>query len=158
MRQAPGFEIDQGAAAEIFDKRNVALSGEGGELCRRRRGGKALDRVVAGVRLQDQPGVGADRGSEIAEMGTVGGADLAQPCPRARHDVGQTERPADLDQLAARDNRLAAVGQRIQRQHQGGGIVVDGERRLGPGQPDEPARDMIVALAAPAGLGVVFER
>ena len=78
----------------------------------------------------------ADRGGEIGEMGAVGGADLAQPRAGACHDVGQAERAADLDQLAARDDRLAPVGQRVQRQHQGAGIVVDGERRLGPGQPD----------------------
>ena len=50
------------------------------------------------------------------------------------------------------------VGQRVQRQHQRAGIVVDGERRLGAGQPLEPARDMVVALAAAAGLEIVFER
>jgi len=65
----------------------------------RNRGGEAVDRVIAGVDLQDQRRLGADRGGEIAQMGAVGGTDLAQPGAGALHDVGQAERAADLDQL-----------------------------------------------------------
>src|SRR5208282_6741984 len=49
-------------------------------------------------------------------------------------------------------------GQRIQRQHQCGRVVVDRECRLGAGQSDQPTRNVVVALAAPATLDVVFER
>ncbi len=131
--------------------------GERREVRRRNRSGKALDRVIAGMCFQDQRGLRPDCRGEIGEVGAVGGADLAQAGPSADHDVGQAERAADLDQFAARDDRLAPVGERIQHQHQRAGIVVDGERRLGPGQPPEPARDMVVPLAAPAGFEVVFE-
>ena len=117
-----------------------------------------MDRVIAGVDLQDQRRLGTDRGGEIAQMGAVGGTDLAQPRAGALHDVGQAERAADLDQLAARDDRLAPGRQRVQCQHQRAGIVVDRERRLGAGQAHEPGGDMVVALAAPAAVEIVFQR
>ena len=107
--------------------------------------------------LEDQRGFRPDRVGEIAQMRAVCRADLAQPRAGALHDVGQAEGAADLDQFAARDERLAPGRQRVQRQQQRPGIVVDRERRLGPGQPLEPERDMVVALAAPAAGDVVFE-
>ena len=46
------------------------------------------------------------------------------------HDIGQPERPADLDQLTARHEHVAVSRQRGQSQHQCGRGVVDRERRL----------------------------
>ena len=134
------------------------LAGKGRELDCRHCGGEPLDRVVAGMHLEDEPGFRPDRRREVGQMGAVGRPDLAQPRAGAGHDVGQSKRAADLDQLAARHDRFTPVRQGVQRQHQRPGVVVDRERRLGPGQSGQPARDMVVALAAPAAREVVFER
>ena len=47
----------------------AVLARQRGELRRRHRGGEALDRVIAGVHLEDQPGLRPDRGGEIARDG-----------------------------------------------------------------------------------------
>ena len=75
-------------------------------------------------------------------MGAVGGADLDEPRAGAGHDVGHAEGAADLDQLAARDDGLAPLGQRVERQQHRGGIVVDDGRVLGAGQLAEQAAQM----------------
>jgi hypothetical protein len=53
--------------------------------------------------------------------------------PSGEH-VRDAEAVADLDQLAARDEHLAALGERGEREQDGRGVVVDDERRLGAGQ------------------------
>ena len=68
-------------------------------------------------------------------MRAVGGADLAEHGAAAQHDVGDAELAADLDQLSPRDDDLSAVGERLERQQDGGRIVVDHQRVLGAGQP-----------------------
>ena len=57
--------------------------------------------------------------------------DLAQPGAGGRDQVGQPETGADLDQLAAADDHLAAGGQRRGGQHQSRRAVVDDQRVLG---------------------------
>ena len=51
--------------------------------------------------------------------------------PAVAQDLGHAERAADLDQLAARDDHLAAARERREREQHRGGVVVDGERVLG---------------------------
>ena len=67
-------------------------------------------------------------------MRAVGGADLDQLRAGARHDLRHAEGAADLDQLAARHDRLAALRQRVEHEQHGGGVVVDDGRVLGAGQ------------------------
>ena len=148
MRQAPGLEIDQRAAAEILDQRQALLAGERHQLGRRHRLGEARDGVIRGMDLHDRRGVGADRGGIILEMRAVGGADLDQAAAGPGHDVGNAEGAADLDQFAARDDHLAPLGQRVQHQQHRGGVVVDGGGGFRAGQPQQPGGDMVVALAA----------
>ena len=54
VRQAPAFEIDQRAAAEILDKRQAALARQLRQPRRRHRSREALDFVIAGMDLEDQ--------------------------------------------------------------------------------------------------------
>ena len=64
----------------------------------------------------------------IFQVRAVGGADLFQLGPRARHDVGQAESATDLDQFPTRHYGLAALGGRVEdEQHRRGVIVDDGE-------------------------------
>jgi hypothetical protein len=75
----------------------------------------------------------------------------------ARHHVRDAEGPADLHQLAARDQHLLAPRQRVEHQQHRGGIVVDDGRRLGAGEPADLRLDEIVAVAAPPIAEVEFE-
>ena len=68
----------------------------------------------AEVRLVDseqQRRLRADRAVVVAGAGAVGRANLAQPGARTCEHVGNAEPVADLDQLAPRDEHLAALGQ-----------------------------------------------
>ena len=58
-------------------------------------------------------------------------ADLDEAHAGALHDVGHPKRAPDLDELAARDDHLAAGRQAVERQHHGTGVVVD---RVGGGR------------------------
>jgi len=81
--------------------------------------------------------------------------------PAAAHDVGHAEGAADLDQLAARDDDLAAAPvhrcERGDGQQHGGGVVVDDRRRLGAGERAQQFLDEAVAVAAAARREVVLE-
>ena len=76
----------------------------------------------------------------VVEMGAIGGAHLAEPGAALLQDVGNAERPADLDQLASRDQHLAARRQRAEREQQGARGVVHSQRVLGPGHGAKRAR------------------
>ena len=107
--------------------------------------------------LEQQRGLGSDRFGIIMQMGAVGGADLAQARAAFAHHVGDPEGAADLDQLAARNDHLAPLGQRVERQQHGGRVVVDDRRRLGAGQRAQVVLDHPIAVAARAPFEVVFE-
>ena len=153
-----GGEVDEGAGAEVVDERHAVRPGDRGELGGGHLLDEADDAVVRGVDLEDQPGVGGKRGAVVAGVGAVGGADLDDARPGPRHDVGHPEGAADLDQLAARDDRLAALRQRVQGEEHGGGVVVDDGGVLGAGQLDEEVAQDRVALAALAAVEVELER
>ncbi len=97
-----------------------------------------------------------NRGAVIGDGGAVRRADFAQDRAGSRHDFRNAKAIADFDQLAARDDRLAAGGELVQRQEQRRGIVIHGDRR-GAQQLFEERGEMAVALAAPAGGEVVFQ-
>ena len=98
-----------------------------------------------------------DRALVVGRARAVRRPDLDEPRARAGEDVGDAEAVADLDQLAARDDDLAALRERGEREQHGGGVVVDDERGLGAGQPPEELREVILARAALAALEVVLE-
>ena len=91
-------------------------------------------------------------------MGAVGGADLGQPTAGPGHDVGHAERAPDLDQLAAREHDLAALGQGVQDQQHGRGVVVDDAGVLGASQAPQQAAHVVVALAPRTPLEIELER
>jgi hypothetical protein len=94
----------------------------------------------------------------VVRGGAVGGADLDQLGAGATHDLRHPEGAADLDQLAARHNRRATLGECVQHQEHGGGVVVDDGGVLGACQLTQEIAQNIVAIAAPAGAESVFER
>ena len=120
--------------------------------------GKSPDKVIALVHFQDQRGLRADRRGEVAQVRAVGGADFDQPATRALDDVGNTEGTADLDQFATRYRHRPAQRERVQHQHQRGGIIVDDGGVLGPGQTAQQFFDVGIALATLARGEIEFER
>ena len=105
---------------------------------------------------QQQARTVGDGGAVVVDVGAVGGADFAQDRAGAGHDVGDAEAVADLDQFAAGDDDFAAGGQFVEREKDGGGVVVDGDRR-GAEEPFEQAGEVHVAFAAAAGGEIVFQ-
>jgi hypothetical protein len=76
---------------------------------------------------------------EVAQVGAVGAAHLAQLRSRGGHDLGQPEGATDLDQLPARHHHLAVAGEGGQDQEECGGVVVHHHRRLGAADARDPA-------------------
>src|SRR5699024_6678004 len=70
----------------------------------------------------------------VGQVGAVRRSDLVQARSRGRHEVGEAEAGADLDELSAADDDLTARGgapQGRDRQQQARGTVVDDEGVLG---------------------------
>ncbi len=93
-------------------------------------------------------------------MRSIRRADFDDPRAGARHDVRNPERAADLDQLAARHDRLAAAGppQRAEREQHGAGGIVHHERVRRARQLGQEIAAVRVPRAARAAAEVVFER
>ena len=108
--------------------------------------------------FQDEPGLRPERADIVLLVGAVGGADFDELGAGAAHDLGHAEGAADLDQFAARHDRLAALGQGVEHQQDRGGVVVDHGGVLGAGQFAEQVADEIVAVAAMAAAKVEFQR
>ncbi len=77
--------------------------------------------------------------------------------PLLRHYIGDAEGAADLDQLAARNNHLACLRQRIERQQYGGRVIVDDGRGFGASQHEQVLLHHPIPIAAAALFQVVFE-
>ena len=150
-----GAQVDERPRAQILHHGNSPLPSEPGQLARGDLGRESHHPVVGGVNLEEQGRVRSDGLGVVAQVRPVGGAHLAQAGPAAQHDVGDAELAADLDQLSPRHHHLAAAGQRLQGEQDGGGVVVDDERVLGARQaPEEPLH---VGVARAALLGGEIE-
>ena len=123
------------ARAEIVDERQPGPCRNRGELGESGLLGEPDDPEVGLVHAQDHGRLGAERALVVGDPRAVRRPDLDEPRSRAGEHVGDPEAVADLDQLAARDEHLAALGERGQGEHHGGGVVVDDERSLGAGDP-----------------------
>ncbi len=107
--------------------------------------------------LQQQPGLIIERFAVVAQVGLVGGADLAQGDAAGLHDIRNAKGAADFDHLAARDDRLLAPGQSGQGEQHRAGVVVDHRGGLGAGQAAEHLLDVAVAVPAAAGVEIDFK-
>ena len=77
--------------------------------------------------------------------------------PALAQDVGDAEAVADLDQLAAGDEHLAAARRGGEGEQHCGGVVVDGERVLGAGDRAQHIVDVVLARGAVAARQAVLE-
>ena len=90
-------------------------------------------------------------------MRSIGRPDFAQNRAALGHHIGQSKRSANLDHLAARHYHFASLGERVEREHDGGGVVVDDGSRLGASQCANLVLYDRVAVAARACLEIVFQ-
>ena len=147
----------QTSAAEVLDHRQVEAPAQLGQLGQSRALGEPFDAEVRGVDAQEDRGAAADRGGVVGGPRPVGRAHLAQGGARLPEHVRHAEAAAYLDQLAARDEDLAARRQRRQRQQHRGGVVVDDHGGLGAGQAGEQPRRVRRPRTAPPGRQVVLQ-
>ena len=131
------------------------LAAQRGERCRLGRRDEAALLEVGAMDGEHRGDAGVERLPIVVEVGAVGGADLAEPGAAPHQDVGNAERAADLDQLAAGDEDIPAGGERAQRQQQRARGVVHRQRVLGPG--GRAQRLAAVVAPAAAGSGVEIE-
>ena len=146
------------ARAEVLDHGDAGGVRRGDQRRQRRPLGEALDAEVrrdARAATARWPAVAALKSASRVRLVVPTSRSDAPDC--AMH-VGNAEAAADLDQLAARDEHLAAPGQRGQRQQHRGGVVVDDDRRLGAGDRVSRRSACTRARTALAGRQVVLER
>jgi hypothetical protein len=93
-----------------------------------------------------------------AKVRLVGRPDFAHDRAARGHHVRHAERPANLDELPARDDDLLAESQGVEDEDGPGGIVVAEGRRFGARQLGQEAADVGVALAAAPRFEVEGER
>ena len=151
------LDVDERAGAEVVEERQLVPASDGRELLEPRLLGEADDAEVRLVDAQEQRRLRPDRALVVGRPRPVRRPDLDQPRARAGEHVRDPEAVADLDQLAARDDDLAALRERGEREQHRGGVVVDDDRRLGAGEPAQQRRQVILARAARAGGEVVLE-
>ncbi len=85
------------------------------------------------MRAQQERRSRRERAFEVCEVHAIGRTDLDERGAAALQDVGNAKPAADLDELVARDDHLAAFGQRIEHEQHGGRAVVDDQRIFGAG-------------------------
>jgi len=60
----------------------------------------------------------------------IGSPNLNEFCPAESHYIGQAERPADLDKLAARDDNFLTVGNGIEHNACSRSVIINHRSRL----------------------------
>ena len=138
----------EAARPEIVEQRQLVPPRDGGELGGRRPLAEPDRAEVGLVHAEEQRGVGPDGCVVVGGARAVRRADLDEARTGLREHVGDPEPVADLDQLAARDDRLPAGGECRQREEQRGGVVVDDHGVLGAGEAAKDRGEMIVARPA----------
>ena len=148
LRRRLRTQIEQRARPEIVDERQREPPGQSGQLLHRRLLGETDDAEVRLVDAKQQRSLGAGGALVVGDAGSVGRSDLDEPGAGPREHLGDAEAVADLDQLAARDEHVAALRERGQREQDCGRVVVHDEGRLGTGQAPQERRDMVLPRAA----------
>src|SRR5256886_2575314 len=143
--------VEERAAAEIVDVRDVVLAREGGKIAALRPRDEAGQLEVARVHAKDRAGPLSDRRGVVARVRAVRGADLDELRSGPPQDVGNAEATTDLDELATRDDDLLAGRKCREREQDGGGVVVHDAGVLRAGEVGEQSRRVTVPLAALPG-------
>ena len=155
--ETEALELHERAAPEVVDPREPVFARERRKPGRLGRGREPLHLVVAGVHGHDRTGAPTHRALEVREVGTVRGPHLHEPAASPSHELGDPERPPDLDELSTRHRNLAAEREGVEDEEHGRRVVVDHGRRLGSREPRDPALDVVVSFPAPPGREVELE-
>ena len=83
------------------------------------------------MHFEKQGGFFIDGFLVIGWVRSIGAADLFEDRPAFGHDLRNSERTPDLDQLSAGDDDFSAVRKGVEGQEHGRGVVVYHRRRLG---------------------------
>ena len=141
--------VEERARAEVVHEREAHGAGNAAQLGQARLLGEADDAEVRLVHPQEERRLRADRAprSPPARVRFVVPTSRRRGA-RAREHVGNPEAVADLDQLAARDEYLAALGERREREQDRRRVVVHDQRGLRARQPPQQAAHMILPRSA----------
>ena len=151
------LDVDERAGAEVVDERQLVAPRDRRELLDAGLLREADDAEVRLVHAEQERGLGPDRAVVVGRAGAVRRPHLDQARARAGEHVRDPEAVADLDQLPARDDDLAALGERGEGEQHRGGVVVDDDRGLGAGEPPQQRCEVILARPARSTREVVFE-
>ena len=157
LRRGLARELREHAGAEVVDERQPVTPRYRCELVEPRRLGEADEAEVRLVHAQQQRRLRPDRALVVGRAGAVRRPDLDEARAGPREHVRDAEAVADLDQLAPRDDHLAALGERGESEQHRAGVVVDDERGLRAGEAAQDRRDVVLARAARAAGDVVLE-
>ncbi len=134
VRQAVGGQVDQRAGAQVGGHRQAAFARQFGQFRLRHAAGEALNRVIAGVDLEQEAGFRRDRVAIVLQVSAVGGAHFHQPAAGLAHHVRHAEGAAYLHHLAAGQNDLAAGGHGGQHDEHRRRVIVDHAGGFGAGE------------------------
>ena len=158
FRQTILAQVNQRTTAQISHHRNPRFAAnrrQSGLIDGRR---EALDAVIAGMDLHQQPGILIHGLTIIFRMGAVGGADFMQDTTRLAHHIGNTECTADLHQLAAREHHFFTAGGGRQHQQHRRSVIVDDAGIFRAGYAAQQLRQRPIAVAAPGIIQAVLQR
>lgn len=150
-------EIDECAAAEILENRNSVVACKGHQAAEIDAGCKTDDPIITGVHFEEQTRTFADRLLVVRQVRSIRGPDFPEADAAFRHDVGDAERAANLDEFATRHHDLFAFCKRIQRDEERGGIIVDDRGGLRAGEVSRKLLNQCFSLPALTAGKVVFE-
>ena len=97
------------------------------------------------MNAQQHSGVVRDGALVVGNPRAVRRPDLDEAGAGAREHVGDAEAVADLDELSARDDDLASLGERSEGEQHRGRVVVHDESSLGAGQRSQMSGEVILA-------------
>ena len=112
---------------------------------------------VRAVHFEEHPGLGPDRFLVVSNVRAIGGAHLNEPGPALGDDRGHPERTPDLHQLPTGDDDLVPLGELVQHQDHGRGVVIHDQGVAGAAQLSEQPRTVVVARPTRAALEIVFQ-
>ena len=117
---------------------------------------ETLDDVIARVDFHQCSGVFTDGVLKVSRMGSIRGAHFAQHGPGAGHDVWDSKRVSNLDEFTSGYRHLSALGEGVENQHYGCGVVVDDRCSFGARHLADQPFNMRISVAAFSIGEVVF--
>ena len=154
---ADTLQIEEAARAQILDDRQTGLAAQLHHFGEGHAVGKAQNAVIAGMHLEQGPGVFPDSPLIVPQVGLVGGTHFPQQAAALLHDLGDAEGAADLHQLPPGGNDLSPFAHGAEDQQNGGGVVVDYHGTFCPGDLAQELFHMTVTGAPLTVLQIIFQ-